>query len=281
MNRIHHSSLACFAGAAFTLVAAASPARCQDTGGYGVTEYGREAQHGESLPVRMARFDYISGRVTWRPESGQSWRGARMNQEIGLGGQVWVEQGGRAEIRFDDGSALRLGSGAIVTVRDLYRDSVGEFARLDMNAGLATVRIFQSYSVFQVDLPALTLKMAGPARVRLGAGDDMEVGVQEGSVKVEGPGGGRTIQGGDYLTLDAGARDYAVGPLPQPDSWERWNDERDRADTAPPPAYRRHPVNLTPFWLSLGLVFDFGRHGEGYVHYDRGIPRGRWHHGWR
>ena len=60
-------------------------------------------------PVRMARFAYVQGNVTWRPDSAASWSKATNNLPLRQGAEIMVTEGGRAELQFDDGSALRLG----------------------------------------------------------------------------------------------------------------------------------------------------------------------------
>src|SRR5437016_1622833 len=74
-------------------------------------------------PVRLARFTYVTGEVSWRRDSKMSWAGAARNLPVRQGAQVWVANGGRSELQFDDGSRLRLDTGALVTMQTLYSDS--------------------------------------------------------------------------------------------------------------------------------------------------------------
>src|SRR5579871_2701657 len=64
-------------------------------------------------PVRLARFAYVSGNVNWRSADTAQWSGAVANMPLREGAQIWVIDGGRAEVQFDDGSVLRIGNGAI------------------------------------------------------------------------------------------------------------------------------------------------------------------------
>lgn len=245
-----------------------SPARAADDDGYRIGENGKSAQAARPNDTgRVARISFTSGDVTWRPDLSAKWSKAGNGTPIGKGSQIWVNGGGRAEVRFDDGSALRLGRDAIATVQTFYRDDEGPFTRIKLNTGLSTLRIKQSRSVYEVVTPLLTVQTNGPARVRIGAGDTAEVGVRMGTATVKTGAKKTVVESGGYLTLaDAGAP-VTLRNLPPPDSWERWNDDRDRAlygDDAmvvvhPHPYYAPAPS----VWFYVDIPFG----GRGYGHY--------------
>src|SRR5690349_16270081 len=92
------------------LLVAATAGFSQD--GYHVSEdYKPDAETANAGPVRIARISYLKGSVSWRPDGDQSWADASMNLPLRQGAQVWVNQNSRAEIQFDDGSYMRVGSG--------------------------------------------------------------------------------------------------------------------------------------------------------------------------
>lgn len=221
---------------------------------------------------RLARIEYLSGKVTWRRDAGAAWANATKNLPLQQDAQIWVTEGGRAEIRFDDGSLLRLGDGAIVTLQTFYNDAQGKFTELKMNAGLATLRLTQEHSIYQVETPTVTVKANGQARVRIGVGDTVEVGVREGRAAIEGAPGKTTLVAGDFVALHDASAPYAIQSLPPADSWERWNDERDKklyAD-AHPTTTHSHPYPPYGPFTSIFLDFDFPIGGD---HYYRG---GHW-----
>ncbi len=237
--------------------AANMPARAQnDSGGYQIGE-----QNGQNPdqnnpdaspttdtnagPVRLARFSYVNGNVTWRPDDTQDWSAAVNNLPIREGAQVWVTNGGRAEIQFDDGSALRLGNNALVTLKTLYSDSQGEFTQITQNDGLSTLVARHDHTVYQIDTPLLSVKTPGPSRVRVGVDEGVEVADQGGAATVEGPQGTVTLQSGDYVDpLDANAT-YDVRAAPQEDSWDQWNDQQDHIlQDNNRPAQRYLPSNI-------------------------------------
>src|SRR5689334_18849284 len=60
-------------------------------------------------PVRLARFSYVNGGVSWRRCDRDDWATAALNMPIRQGAEIWVPEGSRAELQFDDGSRMRLG----------------------------------------------------------------------------------------------------------------------------------------------------------------------------
>lgn len=182
-----------------------------------------------SGPVRLARFAAVRGNVTWRADDTMSWSQASNNMPLRQGGQIWVTNGGRAEVQFDDGSVLRLGNGALVTLNVLYSDAEGEFTQITLRDGLATIKARHAHSIYQVDTPLVSIKTTGPSRVRVGVANGVELAIQQGEATIEGAQGKQRLNTGDYLDLrDADSR-YEVSNVPGPDNWDRWNDRQDRS----------------------------------------------------
>src|SRR5258707_12520631 len=71
-------------------------------------------------PVRLARFTYVTGEVSWRRDSKVSWAAAGRNLPVRQGAQVWGANGGRSELQFDDSSRLRLDRSALCPLQTLY-----------------------------------------------------------------------------------------------------------------------------------------------------------------
>ena len=106
-------------------------------------------------PVRLARIAYVKGNVTWRPDPDADWTRASVNVPLRQGAELWVTEGGRAEIQFDDGSVLRLGNGALVTLQTFYSDADGEFTEIKALEGLVSLRLKHERSVYQIDTPLI------------------------------------------------------------------------------------------------------------------------------
>ncbi len=178
-------------------------------------------------PVRLARFAFVSGNVTWRTDSGGEWSKATVNLPIREGAQVWVTDG-RADLQFDDGSELRLGNGALATLKVLYSDKEGEFTQIALNDGLATLHSRHDDAVFQVDTPAASVKSRGVSQIRFGVEDGSEISVQRGEATIEGPQGKTSLHAGDYLFLQDSSDPFKIRTAPHADDWDRWNDDRNR-----------------------------------------------------
>ena len=176
--------------------------------------------------MRLARFSVVSGNVTWRADSTGDWAKATINLPIRQGAQISVMDSGKADIQFDDGSELRLGNGAVATLKVLYSDKDGEFTQISLNDGLATLRSRHDNAVYQVDTPAVSVKTKGSSQVRFGVDSGTEVTVQIGEATVEGPKGKINLRSGDYLDLTDPGPTYKVRSAPPADNWDRWNEER-------------------------------------------------------
>jgi FecR protein len=217
--------------------------------------------------VRLARFTQVRGNVTWRADEGGDWSQATTNLPLRQSAQVWVTDGGRAEIQFDDGSILRLGNGALVTLKTLYSDQDGEFTQITLNEGLVSLRAKHDHGVYRLDTPLISVTARGPARMRLGVGDGVEVAVREGEASIEGNLGKSTLRTGDYLDLANANTAYDPRPLPREDDWDKWNDERDNAlDTdSRRPSHEYLPANISIVANNLddyGTWHDDGEYGH-------------------
>ena len=179
-------------------------------------------------PVRLARFSFVQGNVTCRTSESDQWSAAAVNLPLREGAQVWVSNGGRAEIQFDDGSMLRLGNGAVITMQTLYSDSDGEFTEVKVNEGLTALHLRNTKSIYQLDTPYASIKSEGPANLRVGIDNSVEIAVRNGSAVVHGNGGEASLRAGDYLDLADENATYVVDSIPGSDSWDEWNDSRDR-----------------------------------------------------
>jgi hypothetical protein len=72
------------------------------------------------------------------------------------------------------------------------------------------------------------LKASGPARLRVGGGEGAQFAIRQGQATIDGANGNATLNQGDYLDVVDNTSPYNVVPLPQPDAWDTWNDQRDR-----------------------------------------------------
>ena len=205
-----------------------------------------QEQNANQGVVRLARFSYVKGNVTWRADQGLEWSAATTNLPVRQDSQIWVTNGGRAELQFDDGSVLRLGNGALVTLKTLFSDQDGEFTQITLNEGLATLRARHERGVYRIDAPFASVTAKGPAKVRFGIGDGLEIAVRQGQANVEGNAGKATLESGDYLDLRDANTPLDPRRLPGLDNWDQWNQERDDImdGSDQRPSHRYLPANI-------------------------------------
>lgn len=233
-----------FLAAALVLAATAMTARAQDantnppppSGGYQIGEpddsvtdadSGDQDQSQDNQgPVRLACFSYVHGDVIWRASDQDGWAPATDNLPIRQGADIYVATG-RAEIQFDDGSVVRLGHRTMVTLDTLYSDSQGEYTILKLTEGLSTLNLRTQASQYQVDTPFASVTASGPANIRIGAGDSVEVAVRDGSATVENGAGSFDMAAGSYDDIPDSQTSGQVTGLPSPDGFDRWNDQRE------------------------------------------------------
>lgn len=281
-----HRALTGFAlgGACMLALSVGRAAVAQQSGGYRVGEDNPQASPAaptpnQAAPVdRVARLSYVSGNVTWRPADSGAWVKASTNAALHQGSQIWISGKGRAAIQFDDGSEVRLGRGALATLETFYSDNQGEFTLIKLATGVSWLSLQRENSIYRIDTPYVSVAAGGPARIRVGVGPVVEVGVFEGKAAVEGKEGKTTVNAGGLLTVASPASTYQMGPLPATrDGWDRWNMDRDRAVYGAAyrvPGYRAVAVAAPPpaVWFSFGIpigpVYPYHPHGRGW---GRGI----------
>ncbi len=181
--------------------------------------------------VRLARFSYIEGKVLWRPDSTTEWSEATSNLPIRQGSQISTSDDARAEIQFDDGSTLRMTSGAVLTLDNLYSDADGEFTELKLNDGTASMHLKTQFSIYQIDTPDGSVKSSGPAKVRLDASSHLKVAVQEGRATLDTPAGEYKLHVGDFSQVSSSNVAPDILDLPGSDDFDQFCDSRDASMT--------------------------------------------------
>ncbi|HLJ53581.1 MAG TPA: FecR family protein, partial [Chthonomonadaceae bacterium] len=198
--------------AALILSGAAAPARAA----------GGPQPASNAGPVRLCRFSIVDGDVNWRPDDKVGWSRAVRNLPIRQGCEVALTGRSDAEVQFDDGSRLKLGNGAVVTLSTLYSDADGEFTQIALRTGTLSLRINKAPSVYEVDGPVCSVDASGPARFRIDATNGEQVRVREGKVVMKGDHGECSLIADNYVDLPTATSPYAVRALPPHDAYDNW-----------------------------------------------------------
>jgi hypothetical protein len=186
---------------------------------------------------RVGRLSYISGPVSLQPAGVTEWVDADVNRPLTTGDQVWVGDGGRAEIHVGS-TALRLDSNTAFQFLNLDDQTI----QIQLSQGNLTVRarnLAQNQNL-ELDTPSLAFTVLRPGEYRIGANPDSQtttVTVRDGDGEVTG--GGQTfpvhgrqqaiVVGGDQIT-------YNLVSAPGTDGWDQWNYSRDRREDGSPSA---------------------------------------------
>jgi len=214
------------------------------------TGFGQAASSGgNSGPVRLARISFVEGNVSLRTSDQGQWSQAARNLPIRQGSTLSAEADGRAEIQFDDGSKLRIGGGAVITLTQLYSDSQGEYTQITLRSGDASLRITKAPSVYQVDAPFASIDASGVSRLRISADNGLRASVLQGSAVVQAGKGKITLNTDTSIRLASATDPLAPQPLPAPDAFDSWvvslDASSDAYDHSPHRAYVPANVAIT------------------------------------
>jgi hypothetical protein len=182
-------------------------------------------------PSRVARLNYLSGAVSFRPGSVDDWTAATLNYPMTTGDHLWTDADARAEMHIGS-TAIRMDSTTAMSILALD-DAV---AQISLTEGTIDVRLryMAEGDIFEVDTPnaAIVLRRAGDYRISTRGDDNLTMAATkagEASIRAGGnefpllTGQGVRLAGQDTVTQE-------LGPLPAPDDFEVWCQTRDRRE---------------------------------------------------
>ena len=179
-------------------------------------------------PSRVARISYLQGDVSFLRAGINQWSQASLNFPATTGDRIYAGKHARAELEVGPYVA-RIWERTDLTVTNL-NDQI-------MQLGLAegslrvTIRELASGNTVEVDTPngALTLQRQGKYRVDVDRkGDQTTVSVIDGELEVTGGGVSQAVNAGQAVRL-TGRESIQVEsiPMPPPDAFDAWCEERD------------------------------------------------------
>ncbi len=196
----------------------------------------------------------IEGDVQIHTEDTGDWVPASINLPLKEGDRIWVPVAGRLEIRFRDGTALRLDERTALDILTFEKDSYQFY--------LAEGRAYINFrgargSYLQIETPMSSIRAYERAIFRIDIMDDRQtdISVYQGYVYAESRDGRVRIEQDQTLALREGYP-AELGPMGPSDEWERWNRSRNRiyAERRAPSRYL--PEELHPY------SNDFEEHGR-------------------
>jgi len=175
-------------------------------------------------PIRVARLNYVEGRVSFQPGGEMDWGWAIVNRPMTAGDSLWTGNSARAEMHIGS-TAIRVGGQTSVSFLNLDDRTV----QIQLNSGTINLRVRNLYrgDVFEVDTPnlAFTVLRSGDYRITVDPqGSFTTITLRDGQGQVNGGGqaflvdGGSQVQvsGTDYISYD-------IYDLPGRDTFDRWS----------------------------------------------------------
>ena len=194
------------------------------------------AQEDEGTPQtdpssRVARISFQFGNVSLQPAGETEWVAAVPNRPLTSGDSLWVDAGGRAELHVGS-TAIRLGGSTGVTLLEVS-DRIVQI-RLAQGSMILNARHVDDDDVLEADTPNLAFSVLAPGEYRIDVNPD---GTETSTAVVHGQ--GRVTGGGRDYTVVAGQQarfsgldelSYEISPVPQPDTFDNWAEDRDRRE---------------------------------------------------
>jgi hypothetical protein len=180
-------------------------------------------------PSRVARISFTDGSVSMQPGGTGDWGTAAKNRPVTIGDKLWTDANSRAELQAGQAS-IHLGDMTALSFLNLNEAIIQ--MRLAEGKINFRVREIRQGDVYEVDTPNLsfTVTQAGAFRVDVNEnGDFTSVTVIRGQGDVSAAGQNYTLHAGERADITGNDSNvhYAGSSAPEPDTLDRWAQERD------------------------------------------------------
>ncbi len=182
-------------------------------------------------PTRVARLNYETGAVSFRPGSVDDWAPAAPNYPLSTGDHLWADRGAQAEMHVGS-TAVRMDSETALAFLNLDDRTV----QLSLTAGTIHVRVrnLGDDQSFEVDTPNVAVTLLRPGDYRISADGDNAVSfiaVRAGDAELTAGGTAFPVhprQAARVSGTDSVSRDLI--DVPPPDAFDAWCQTRDRRE---------------------------------------------------
>jgi hypothetical protein len=181
-------------------------------------------------PDRVGRLNYISGTVSFHPESVDEWAAATLNYPITIGDHLWADKDGQAEVHVGS-TAIRLASNTEISFLNLNDQTI----QIRLSTGSLDIRLrhLGAAEEIEVDTPnaSLSLLRSGSYRIDVQQSGDTDVTVRSGEAEVTA---GSSVfplrQRQTAAITGADSPTYQVASAPPLDDWDLWCQARDQKE---------------------------------------------------
>ncbi|HEV3330972.1 MAG TPA: DUF6600 domain-containing protein [Bryobacteraceae bacterium] len=182
-------------------------------------------------PTRVARLNYETGAVSFRPGSIDDWAPATPNYPLTTGDHLWADRGAQAEMHIGS-TAVRMNSETALNFLNLDDRTV----QLSLTAGTIHVRLraLADDQSFEVDTPNVAVTLLRPGDYRISADGDNAVtflAVRAGDAELTAGGTAFPVhprQAARITGTDSVSRDLI--DVPPPDAFDAFCQARDRRE---------------------------------------------------
>jgi hypothetical protein len=181
-------------------------------------------------PARVARLNYMSGSVSFRPANVEEWAPATLNYPLTVGDRLWADDGAGVEMHIG-AAAVRMASQTAVE----FLNVDDRVAQLSLQQGALDIRVvsLESGETFEIDTPngAVTLLSAGQYRIDVTPNDNATyVTVRNGEAEISGAGNPFPLHQGQMAHIFGDPAGAEITEARPPDGWEQWCMDRDRSE---------------------------------------------------
>jgi len=186
---------------------------------------------GDDPPSRVARLNFQSGSVSFRPGSVEEWSPATMNYPLTTGDHLWADAGAQTEIHVGS-TAIRMAPQTAMSILNLDDRTV----QLSLTQGTIHIRIrnMADDEAYEVDTPNVAVTLLRPGDYRISADSDNNitfVTVRAGDAAVTGGGAAFPVHPRESARI-AGAESVTqeISAVPPSDEFDRWCEARERRE---------------------------------------------------
>ena len=207
------------------------------------------AQDPEDLRRGVARISFLNGEVSIQRDDSVSppqtvsvpgaasgeWVAAVLNAPVLGNDRISTGPNSRVEVQFENGSVLRMGGSADLTVTQL---EVNRY-QMALGRGTVTFRVLRAANTdMELDTPSISVRPTKQGSYRISVSDEGEsqITARAGDVEIYTPRGSQWVYSGQTLLARGTPSDpeYQIVQSAGIDDWDRWNDSRDRLITGSP-----------------------------------------------
>jgi len=183
-------------------------------------------------PSRVARLNYMTGSVSFRPGSVEEWTSASLNFPLTTGDHLWAESGAQTELHVGS-TAIRMGSQTALAIVNLDDRTT----QLSLTQGVLEVHIraLADDESFEVDTPNVAVTLLRPGDYRIDADGDNNISnvtVRFGDAEVSGNGAAFPVHARESARITvAETIAQEMMAAPPPDGFDNWCADRERRES--------------------------------------------------